>query len=409
MANDRFFQPLTESIRCLVKRIVYINGENHYTVMRAKMDNVKDPITIVGNILDVQPGEELRLDGRWEDNPRFGRQFKFNHASRVEPSTLKGIVRYLGSGLLEGIGPKLAQRIVDHFEHDTIRIISEEPHRIAEVRGIGKNRARHIGEAWKEHHALQDIMVFLQGYDISYHQAIKIFKHYGNDTIRILRENPYQLATDIRGIGFRSADRIARSLGVDLDSRFRAQAATLFYLQQMRDRGHTFYPRSTLIEELHKELQVRPERTVDAILELQTRDDLIVEVLEDDERAVFLASLAACERGSAGCLRRMTNMPRRVYAGDVQAHINEYEHYARIALAPAQRDAIEMSIASQASIITGGPGTGKTTIMRGVCYFLAKTDARIVLAAPTGRAAKRLSETTGLEADRQKMPPVSFV
>ncbi|HAA55626.1 MAG TPA: ATP-dependent RecD-like DNA helicase [Myxococcales bacterium] len=391
------FQTPREILRGTVNQIVYSNAETSYTVLRLILNDTEESVTVVGKFLDVQPGEELQLQGQWSENPRYGRQFRCEHYVRSKPSTLKGIQRYLG-GMVKGIGPHLAKQLVRYFGFDTLRIIEEEPERLSEVKGIGASRAMQIRAAWQEHQAQQEVMVFLQGHGISLNHSIKIFRTYGQETIGLLRDNPYRLATDIRGIGFRSADQIAQSLGLPFDSPFRAEAGILFHLQMMSDQGHVFYPQTSLLAEVHKELGISIEKLTEAIAVLEGRQEIWLEPFEEDDVAVFRSVLAACERGASSALLKLLNRHTLKTPSSFDKAVDLFEKKFRIQLAPAQRQAVEMALCSPVSIITGGPGTGKTTIIRAVCELIKEQGADILLAAPTGRAAKRLGEATGEQA-----------
>lgn len=382
-------------VRGTVEQIVYNNPENAYTVLRLGVDTGPSPITVTGNFLDLQLGEELQLHGQWKEHTQYGRQFKMLHYERNQPSTLKGIRRYLSS-MVDGIGPELAKRLVSYFKLETLHIIEHESHRLSEVKGIAKARVGQIREAWMKHQAVQEVMVFLQSYQVTPNQAQRIYKEYGNETIRLIRENPYRLATDIRGFGFQTADKIALSLGIAQDGPERARAALFYYLEQSSRQGHVFVPRTVLIHEMNEQFQIATERIEESIETLDRENEILVEPYEDGDVALFLRVLAACERGSARRVRNLLYGDNARTSRSLRHSIEAFERESSIELAPEQRKAVEMAATASFGIITGGPGTGKTTIVRAICHWGQLQGWKIKLAAPTGRAAKRLGEASGL-------------
>jgi exodeoxyribonuclease V alpha subunit len=387
---------LQEIVRGTIQRIVYSNAETGYTVLALQLEGERDPITAVGRFLAPKLGEGLVLHGQWNAHPRFGRQFQVEHYERNQPETIKGIKGYLSS-MVKGIGPKKAKQIVDYFGIDTLRIIEHESERLTEVSGIGASTAERIREGWEQHKVLQEVMVFLQGYGVSQHHAQMIFRTYGVNSIRDVRENPYRLATEIRGIGFLTADQIAQSLGIPADSPYRARAAILFHLQSASEQGHMYLPYRELLGALEKEYSIPRGALEEGLTHLDQHEEVLLEALEEDT-AVYLRVLAACERGSVRRLRDI--MAHHAEASDrfVERGLARFEQESGIVLAAAQRRAVQMALQNSISIITGGPGTGKTTIIRAICDLVERQGHQILLAAPTGRAAKRLSEATGLEA-----------
>lgn len=387
-----------EIVRGTVERIVFQRPEGDYAVLDILVEGGAK-VTAVGSFLDPQLGEELLMHGQWMQHSRFGRQFKMRTYERRSPTTLQGITNYLGS-MVEGIGPKLAERLVKYFGLETLRIIDEEPDRLSEVKGIAKARVGQIREAWEKHRSLQEVMVFLRGHDITHNQAMRIVRQYGREAIRLLRENPYRLATDIHGIGFKTADDIARSLGISPDSVERAKAAVVFYLGQAAEQGHLFLPVLALVQELTKTLAMQPSRIEEAIHLLVQQDLIVLETMDDSEQTkiVYRSVLAACERGSARIVRHFLSRNSAVLPKKSEQRLRRFEQERQIELAPLQKEAILMGMTAPISIITGGPGTGKTTIVRAICEMTAELGQKIILAAPTGRAAKRLSESTLLPA-----------
>jgi exodeoxyribonuclease V alpha subunit len=400
-----------------VERITYYNEENGYTVAQLTPEGREYTVTVVGSLLDVSAGESLRLHGQWTSHARYGRQFQVERYTTVLPATAAGIEKYLGSGLIKRIGPVMARRIVRRFKLDTLRIIEEEPERLREVLGIGKKRAILIERAWEEQKAIKEVMIFLQGHNVSTAHAVKIYKTYGDAAVDIVRSDPYRLARDIRGIGFLTADKIAGELGLAHDSPQRVQAGISYTLSQMADDGHVYAPRGELIHESTRILDVPPDLVAEGIESLAAEEQLRVEPLTyplhdsqdahahvsvQEDRAVYLPPFYYGEIGVANRIRTMLNVEKSRLAFYGQADLARvFEHLATedgLALNDGQREAVRMALTHKVSVLTGGPGTGKTTAMRTVIRLLEAKGFRYALAAPTGRAAKRLSEATGRPA-----------
>jgi len=412
-------------------RIVFINEENHYTVAALTPDRGEnargkiEPVTIVGNLAAVQCGETLKLVGEWTTHKQFGRQFKVESFESVLPSSITGLKKYLGSGLIKGIGPKFAERVVAHFGKDTLRIIDQFSARLREVDGIGIERARRIRAAWVAQKAVRDIMIFLQSYGISTSQAAKIYKTYGDNAIETVKQNPYRLATDIHGIGFRTADKIAGNLGIAHTDPFRLQAGLRFALESAADDGHVCLPMRELLRETAELLGISEEggnaqrSTLDAqrstteglelaLASLAAAGEIVTEAVSaweapprDDmqpESFVFLAWLHRAEVGVAERLKLLANAPLALPPIILHKAIEWVQNQTKLALAPAQRQAVAAALTSKITVITGGPGVGKTTVVNSIVRILRAKDCKILLCAPTGRAAKRLSETTGRQA-----------
>jgi len=386
-----------DSLEGTLERIVYCNEENAWSVVRLSLPgNVT--ATAVGNLLGLQPGENLRLFGRWVDDRRFGRQFAVESCVTVAPSTLVGIEKYLGSGLVQGIGKVMAGRLVRHFGLDTLEVIEHHGERLTEVEGIGKVRSRRILGAWAEQRAIKDVMVFLQAHGVSTGFAAKIFKRYGARAIAVVRENPYRLAAEIHGIGFKTADRIAAALGVEPGSSFRAEAGLLHMLEAQSEEGHTYCPRRLLLEQTAALLGVDEALLQPVHDALAAGGQVVVEPLADGGVAVLTRSLHAAEVGAARLLAVLLHGPAAPLAIDVERAIAWYEQQQGIELAARQREAVCRAVQGKVLVVTGGPGTGKTTIVDAIIRILERKGRRILLAAPTGRAARRLTETTGRPA-----------
>jgi len=383
----------------VLERIVFTNEENAWSVVRLVVPGHRDLVTAVGNLLGVQPGENLRLTGAWINDPKYGKQFRVASYATVVPATVGGIEKYLGSGLIRGIGKVMASRLVKAFGLETLDVIENRPHRLKEVEGIGPKRSGEILRAWSEQREIKEVMIFLQSHGVSTHYAIKIYKAYGPQANRLVRENPYRLATDIYGIGFKTADKIAAALGIPPDAPQRIEAGTLYLLGESADRGHLYLPRKTLVEEAEKLLAAPAERIEQAIAALAETEQIVVEPLLDPaEQAVFLKSLHAAESGVAMRIRALLVQPPLPLEIDLDRAVDWFEKRERIALAREQRQAIRSGLTRKVLVITGGPGTGKTTLVHGIVEILEKKQQKVLLAAPTGRAAKRLAEATGAEA-----------
>ncbi len=400
----------------VLERVVFANEANAWSVVRLAVAGAREPVTAVGNLLGVQPGESLRLSGCWTDDPRHGRQFRVDSYATVVPATALGIERYLGSGLIRGIGKVMAARLVAAFGSATLEVIERQPERLREVAGIGPKRRADILGAWNEQRDIKEVMVFLQSHGVSTSYAIKIYKTYGSLAVRWVRDNPYRLATDIHGIGFASADRIAASLGISRLAPQRLEAGALHVLGEAADRGHLFLPRSRLVEEADRLLGAGRDAVEAAVTALAAAEQVETEPLRAADPAptamtapdgaavpvpdwaVYLKPLHAAEAGLAARVRALLAQPQLPLEIDLGRALEWFERGERLTLASQQRQAIRTGLTSKLLVITGGPGTGKTTLVRGLVRILTRKGQRVLLAAPTGRAAKRLAEATGSEA-----------
>jgi exodeoxyribonuclease V alpha subunit len=393
----------TATLEGVLERVVFANEENAWSVVRLAVPGRQDHVTAVGNLLGIQPGENLRLSGEWIDDPKYGRQFKVSSYATVAPSTVGGIEKYLGSGLIRGIGKVMASRLVKAFGKETLDVIENHPERLREVEGIGAGRSSAIRSAWIEQRDIKEVMVFLQSYGVSTQYAIRIYKTYGPSAVKLVQENPYRLALDIHGIGFKSADRIAMALGIDPAAPQRLEAGVLHLLSEAGDRGHLFLPRRTLAQEAAA-LLAAPAYLVDqAIGSLAANGQAVVEPAaaapdEADEASVYPKALHVAETGIATRIRDLLIQPSLPFEIDVERALDWFEKTEKVELARQQRQAVRSGLTRKVLVITGGPGTGKTTLVRGLVKILEKKGQRILLAAPTGRAAKRLAEATGGEA-----------
>lgn len=389
----------TVTLEGVLDRILYANEETAWSVVRLVLSGSDAPVTAVGNLLGIQPGENIRAHGRWVRDRRFGEQFQVESYVSVQPATLVGIEKYLGSGLIHGIGKEMARRLVDAFGLDTLEVIENNPERLREVPGIGRMRSEAIGKAWREQRAVKDVMIFLQSHGVTTAHAVRIHRTYGDRAIAIVRDNPYRLAIEIMGIGFRTADQIARNLGIDPASPRRAEAGLLHVLGEMATEGHIFCPREELTDAASTLLEIDRAIVASAIDSLAQLGHVVIETTAGrSDTVVYLRSLHAAEVGIAAQVQRLLlgEAPRRPI--DAEKAIAWFEESNAITLAPAQRDAVRSAIANKVLVITGGPGTGKTTLINAILRIHAAKKLRIVLAAPTGRAAKRLEETSGHKA-----------
>ncbi|MFJ8696484.1 SF1B family DNA helicase RecD2 [Streptomyces roseolilacinus] len=394
----------------VLERITYSNEENGYTV--ARVDTGRgggDLLTVVGSLLGAQPGESLRMEGRWGSHPQYGRQFTVENYTTVLPATIQGIRRYLGSGLIKGIGPRIADRIVEHFGTDTLDVIEREPERLVEVPGLGPKRTRMIGAAWEEQKAIKEVMVFLQGVGVSTSIAVRIYKKYGDASISVVRNQPYRLAADVWGIGFLTADRIAQAVGIPHDSPDRVMAGLRHALSQSADQGHCFLPEERLIADAVKLLQVDTGLVIDCLAELAADEEEGGVVRErvpgpDGEpvTAVYLLPFHRAEVALATQLLRLVRAEEDRMAAfrDVawDKALAWFADRTGAELAPEQEAAVRLALTRKVAVLTGGPGCGKSFTVRSVVELARARKAKVLLAAPTGRAAKRLAELTGAEA-----------
>ncbi|MEU3354694.1 ATP-dependent RecD-like DNA helicase [Streptomyces sp. NPDC037389] len=396
----------------VLERITYANEDSGYTV--ARVDTGRgggDLLTVVGSLLGAQPGESLRMEGRWGSHPQYGRQFTVENYTTLLPATIQGIRRYLGSGLIKGVGPRIADRIVSHFGTDTLDVIEKEPARLIEVPGLGPKRTKSIGAAWEEQKAIKEVMVFLQGVGVSTSIAVRIYKQYGDASISVVREQPYRLAADVWGIGFLTADRIAQSVGIPHDSPERAKAGLRHALSQSTDQGHCFLPEEQLIADAVKLLQVDTGLVIDCLAELAEDGPdgagVVRETVPGPDggepvTAVYLVPFHRAELSLAAQLVRLLKAPddRLAAFRDVQwdKALAWLAGRTGAELAPEQQEAVRLALTSKVAVLTGGPGCGKSFTVRSVVELARARKAKVVLAAPTGRAAKRLSELTGAEA-----------
>lgn len=393
----------------VLERITYTNEENGYTVARVDTGRgANDLLTVVGSLLGAQPGESLRMEGRWGSHPQFGKQFTVENYTTILPATIQGIRRYLGSGLIKGIGPVMADRITTHFGVDTLDIIEQQPKRLVEVPGLGPKRTKMIAAAWEEQKAIKEVMVFLQTVGVSTSIAVRIYKKYGDASISVVKNQPYRLAADVWGIGFLTADRIAQAVGIPHDSPERVKAGLQYALSQSTDQGHCFLPEERLIADGVKLLQVDTGLVIDCLAELaEDPEGVVREKVPGPEdglpvTAVYLVPFHRAEISLAAQVQRLLRTPEdRMPAFqdvDWEKALAWLAQRTGATLAPEQEAAVRLALSRKVAVLTGGPGCGKSFTVRSVVELARAKNAKVVLAAPTGRAAKRLSELTGAEA-----------
>lgn len=383
-------------IEGVVEEIIFRNEQNGYTVLELSTQGLV--VTAVGYMPYVNIGERIKIEGEWVEHPDYGEQIRVLNYETLAPTTLEGIEKFLSSGLIPGIGPVTARKIVKKFGVDSLNIIETAPERLKEIKGLSDEKIKRICEAYEMQKGIKEVMVFLQGYGISTAMAIKIYKEYGNNAIEIIKQNPYRLADDIFGIGFKTADKIAESLGVDPHSLYRISSGTRYVLMQYAANGHTYVPKELLKKEAASLLEVSEEEVEDSFVLLVQNEKIHIETFEDDTVGIYYIPYYIAELHTAERLFNMTLMENEDLGIDVQKEIKNFEKETGILLAENQKLAVEEAVKNSVVVITGGPGTGKTTIINCIIRIFEKAGKKVALAAPTGRAAKRITEATGKEA-----------
>jgi exodeoxyribonuclease V alpha subunit len=387
----------SEEIAGLVERVTYFNEESGFAVLRVKVRGHRELVTVLGSVPSISAGEWLTGRGWWVRDKEHGLQFKAQILKATPPTTSEGVERYLGGGFVKGVGPVLAKKLVGHFGAEVLKVIADNPAGLESVDGIGPKRRERIANAWQEGMQIREIMLFLHSHGVSTGRAVRIFKTYGNLAIQTVQENPYTLAKEIHGIGFATADQIAQSVGIPKDSGNRARAGIDHVLLGATSEGHCALPLEKLKAAAVKLLEVPSEVIERALSQMLTGGFLVLEEI-DGEPLVFLPHLRKAEDGIAAKIRRLAAASPAYPAIDFEKAVHWCEARTGKTLAPSQREALKTVLTSRSAIITGGPGVGKTTLVNSILQILRAKKVKCLLCAPTGRAAKRLTETTGLEA-----------
>jgi len=413
--------PMCDRLEGTVERVTYYSEETGYSVLRLKPRGQRafaghEPVTVVGTLPEVNPGESLKLEGAWTRHPTYGRQFRAEHCEQVLPADAEGLKRYLGSGLIKGVGPVTAERIVERFGTDTLRILEEEPLRLTEAPGVGPKRAAGVAAAWQEQREIRAVMLFLQGHGVTTGLAVKIYKTYGDDSLQVVQENPYRMARDIWGVGFKTADKIAQNLGLPLDAPSRVQAGVAYTLSQRADEGHVYASQPDLLASVSELLQVSSDLVDEGVAALDADGLVHRELLEypeasgrasseavvREEQAVYLTPFYYGEIGVTRHVQALVETSAtRLFsfrAIDWDGLLAQLTRDSAMQLSVQQQDAVRTALRHKVTVLTGGPGTGKTVTVRTVIAAVDALNGRYALCAPTGRAAKRLSEATGRPA-----------
>ena len=388
-------------LEAVLERITFANDDTGYTVAKVDTGRGGDLLTVVGALLGAQPGESIRMRGRWGSHPQYGKQFFVDDYTTVLPATIQGIRRYLGSGLIKGIGPVLADKIVTYFGVDALDVIEQTPERLIEVPKLGPKRTKLIAAAWEEQKAIKEVMIFLQGVGVSTSLAVRIYKQYLDKSIDVVRQEPYRLAADVWGIGFRTADVIAQAVGIPHDSPQRVKAGLQFTLSEATGNGNCFLPEQSLIGDAIKILQVDTGLVIDCLAELVDEEGVVREVLPldgEDVAAIYLVPFHRAEISVAGQLRRLLSGAEERMPAFSSVDWTRAFSWLGASLEAKQEEAVKLALTSKVAVLTGGPGCGKSFTVRSIVRLAAAKGAKVVLAAPTGRAAKRLTELTGHEA-----------
>ncbi|MCL6270779.1 ATP-dependent RecD-like DNA helicase [Sansalvadorimonas sp. 2012CJ34-2] len=380
-----------------VERVTFHSEESGFFVIRVKCKGQRELVTMTGSTPSITPGEFVEASGIWFNDHRHGVQFKVQQIKTVTPTTLEGIEKYLGSGMVKGIGPHFAKRLVRAFGEHVFEIIEENPERLMELEGIGKKRREKITSAWSEQKVIRDIMVFLQSHGVGTARAVRIYKTYGDQSVAKVQENPYRLALDIHGIGFKTADQLAQQLGIDRTSLIRAQAGVRHVLQEHSGDGHCAQAFQGLVDSAVKLLEI-PEETIKQAIQIEINEERLTPENIDGEPCLFLTPLFRAEQGVANHVVRLLQGHSGWSGLDLKKAIPWVEKKNQISLSDSQKKAVEQAVRNKFCIITGGPGVGKTTVVNSILKIIQAKKAQVTLCAPTGRAAKRLSESTGQEA-----------
>lgn len=383
-----------EYISGIVERITFFNEENGFCVIKIKSKGYPDLVTVVGNLAAVNVGAVLKIKGEWKFDSKYGKQFSAVDYRESVPATLAGMEKYLGSGLIKGIGPVYARRIINYFKEETLKVIEETPDYLINIEGIGQKRVDTIKKAWKEQKEIKNVMLFLQSNGVSTAYAVKIYKTYGNESINVVKTNPYRLADDIWGIGFKTADKIAQNMGIGKDSYERCRSGIVYTLNELANDGHCFAKKEQLTIKASEILEVN-EELIGNTIGMMVMDKTVI---SDEAETIFLPPFYYSEVGVAKRIRDITAVKSSVANSNIEKVIDEIQLEYGISYDQVQIDAINEAVASKFMVLTGGPGTGKTTTTLAIIKAFQRMGAGCLLAAPTGRASKRMSEATGMEA-----------
>ena len=407
-----------QKIRCVVERITYQNPENGYSVLKCRVKDYSELVPVIGNMIDANVGSVLVCEGNWKVDAKYGRQFVAENWEETLPATVYGMEKYLGSGLIKGVGPKFAKKIVRKYGVDTFAVIEDNVGILIEIEGIGSKRVQMIAESWQRQKEVKNIMLFLQDHQVSTSYAAKIYKQYGNDSISVMKQNPYRLADDIWGIGFKTADQIAMKLGFGKESYVRLRSGLMYTLSELSNDGHVFAEKQQLIDKASELLEASPETVIMTMDEMLRKEELILEknIVRTDEEgnkitAIYLPPFFYAEVGVAGKLKKLASSPAgdKLYTRLMEARKSSGNESLSVDIEAIQRKthmeyddiqtaAIRTAATAKVMVLTGGPGTGKTTTTHGIISAYKAYGLKILLAAPAGRAAKRMTEATGLEA-----------
>ena len=407
-----------QKIRCVVERITYQNPENGYSVLKCRVKDYSELVPVIGNMIDANVGSVLVCEGNWKVDAKYGRQFVAENWEETLPATVYGMEKYLGSGLIKGVGPKFAKKIVQKYGVDTFVVIEDNVGLLIEIEGIGSKRVQMIAESWQRQKEVKNIMLFLQDHQVSTSYAAKIYKQYGNDSISVMKQNPYRLADDIWGIGFKTADQIAMKLGFGKESYVRLRSGLMYTLSELSNDGHVFAEKQQLIDRASELLEASPETVIMTMDDMLKKEELILEknIVRTDEEgnkitAIYLPPFFYAEVGVAGKLKKLASSPAgdKLYTRLMEARKSSGNEALSVDIEAIQRKthmeyddiqaaAIRTAATAKVMVLTGGPGTGKTTTTHGIISAYKAYGLKILLAAPTGRAAKRMTEATGLEA-----------
>ncbi len=386
-----------EPLSGLVERVTFHSPETGFCVLRVKVRGHRELVTVVGSAASIQPGEFIQCSGRWDNHRDHGIQFRTTFLKVMPPSSLDGIEKYLGSGMIKGIGPHFARKLVKAFGEDVFDVIENAPERLRKLNGIGPKRVDRITSGWADQKAIREIMVFLQSHGVGTTRAVRIYKTYGADAIPLVSENPYRLARDIKGIGFMTADQIAARLGIEKTAMIRARAGISYTLTEAVSEGHCGLPEDELLPAAEKLLEIPTDILRDALLQ-ELQDETVVADTIGERRCIFLGHLWNAEKVVAERLKALATGKPSWPDIDGEKTIPWVEQKLGVTLAESQREAVKRAVSSKVMVITGGPGVGKTTLVIAIIRILLVKGVSVALAAPTGRAAKRLSESTGMVA-----------